>query len=56
MTPNPGRCPPEAMGRKVRVHLANGQVRGPWPASGAQGVCWDRRGHPFDIAEYEVVA
>ncbi|MDQ2762103.1 MAG: hypothetical protein M3Y22_00965 [Pseudomonadota bacterium] len=56
MKPNPGHCPPAAIGKRVRVRLANGNVAGPWPADGKGGVRWSRSGHPFDISEFEVVA
>ncbi len=56
MKPNPGHCPPEAIGRHVRVLLANGSIAGPWPADGKGGACWDRRGYRFDIAEYELAS
>jgi len=60
--PNPGHCPEEAQGKRVRVRLADGSIaadvpgapRG-WPADGRGGCDWRRRGFPFDIAEYEVI-
>jgi len=64
--PNPGHCPDFARGKRVRVVLANGQRYGDhpvnavvpagWAADGSNGCRWSRSGHPFDIAEYEVIA
>lgn len=63
--PNPGKLPHEAKGKRVRVKLANGHTGGfeavtpvspvGWAADGPQGCRWDLSGHPFDIAEYEVI-
>lgn len=64
MKPNPGFCPPEAAGKRVRVRLANGRNgasdTGPtsppgWAADGKGGCRWSRTGSPFDIAAYEVI-
>lgn len=64
MTPNPGHLPPEAIGRRVRVRLANGELgrtddnpMSPpgWAADGRGGCRWDLAGRPHDIAEYEVI-
>lgn len=64
MIPNPGYCPADAEGRRVRVLLANGAIGacddGPtsapgWAADGRNGCRWSITGHPFDIAEYQVV-
>lgn len=65
MTPNPGHLSPEAIGKRVRVVLANGR-RGRsddsptsppgWAADDRAGCRWTRTGHPFDIAAYEVIA
>ena len=64
MTPNPGHLPPEAEGKRVRVHLRNGELgrtdNSPmsppgWAADGRNGCRWSLTGHPFDIVEYEVV-
>lgn len=64
MTPNPGHLPPEAIGKRVRVKLANGRIgtsdpnpMSPpgWAADGKGGCNWALRDHPFAIVEYEVV-
>jgi hypothetical protein len=62
MAPNPGRCPPEAYGKRVIVKLANGRICGrnqvgPTSPIGwaAETTRWSITGHPFDIANYEVV-
>jgi hypothetical protein len=62
--PNPGYLPVEAMGKRVRVRLANGRIgatddnpmspRG-WAADGKRGCRWSITGSPFDIKEYEVI-
>lgn len=64
MKPNPGYCPAEAKGKRVRVKLVNGKVNGDiaphlppgWAADGKYGCRWDNTGFAFDIAEYEVIA
>lgn len=56
MKPNPGYCPAEAAGKRVRVRLANGQL-GPdtgWAADGRYACRWSITGHSHDIAFYEV--
>lgn len=64
MTPNPGYCPAEAHGKRVRITLANGRLgkcdnglTSPpgWAADGRGGCRWSRTGSPYDIAAYEVV-
>ncbi|WP_030540586.1 hypothetical protein [Sphingobium sp. DC-2] len=64
MKPNPGYCPAEAEGKRVRVWLAHGGVGATyddpmvppgWAADGPRGCCWEITGHPFDIAFYEVL-
>lgn len=64
MKPNPGHLPPEAIGKRVRVLLANGEPgrtdNNPmspagWAAEGRGGCRWSIEGNPFDIAEYEVI-
>lgn len=55
MKPNPGHCPPEAIGKRVVVRLANGQRPGSWPAHGTGACRWTKTGSPFDIADYEIV-
>lgn len=56
MKRNYGHLPGDAIGRRVRVKLANGRVCDGWPADGKGGCRWTLTGHPFDIAEYEVIA
>jgi hypothetical protein len=62
--PNPGHLPQEAIGKRVRVLLANGELGrnddnpmspAGWPADGKNGCRWEIAGLPFDIAEYEVL-
>jgi len=54
--PNPGHCPRDAQGKRIRVILANGRpAKGDWAADGKTGCRWTKTGSPFDIAEYEVV-
>lgn len=64
MKANPGYCPAEAEGKRVRVRLAHGGIgkcdESPmspsgWAADGQGGCNWRITGGPFDIAEYEVV-
>ncbi|TCP33244.1 hypothetical protein [Sphingomonas sp. BK235] len=58
MKTNPGFLPQEAIGRRVRVRLERdpaGVAPHEWPADGKMGCRWTRTGHPFDIAEYEVI-
>lgn len=65
MKPNPGHCPDDAIGKRVIVKLANGLIQGKepvsstaprgWAADGRWGCRWTRTGHPYDIAEYEVI-
>jgi hypothetical protein len=52
--PNPGYLPEDAIGKRVRVRLVNGQQHD-WPADGNGGCSWAITAHPFDIAEYEVL-
>lgn len=61
---NPGYLPSEAIGKRVRVKLEHGgegatdpnPMSPPgWAADGKGGCNWRRSGHPFDIAEYEVI-
>ncbi len=55
MKPNPGYCPPEATGKRVRVILANGQPgKQDWPADGRHGCRWTLTGAAHDIAMFEV--
>lgn len=64
MKPNPGHLPEEAIGKRVRVLLANGEpgrtdnnpMSPPdWAADGRGGCRWSIEGHPHDIAEFEVL-
>jgi len=56
MKRNPGHCPREAQGKRIRVILANGRhAKGDWAADGKTGCRWTKTGSAFDIAEYEVV-
>tara|TARA_R110000868_G_scaffold111222_5_gene300440 strand:- start:350 stop:520 length:171 start_codon:yes stop_codon:yes gene_type:complete len=55
MKVNPGYCPSEAIGKRVRVWLANGWNAASWPADGRAGCRWSVTGCPFDIAFYEVM-
>jgi hypothetical protein len=61
---NPGWLPEDAMGKRVRVRLADGRLGAcddnpmsppGWPADGKLGCRWSLTGRPFDIAEYEVI-
>ncbi|MEP9402063.1 hypothetical protein [Sphingomonas sp. VNH70] len=65
MRPNPGHLPQDAIGKRVRVLLANGRegstdpnpmTPSGWAADGKNGCRWSLTGSPFDIAEYEVIA
>jgi hypothetical protein len=67
VTPNPGYCPPEAAGKRVRVVLAKDAetMRQPtydnhWnpmskPGWAADTSRWSRTGEPHDIAFFEVI-
>lgn len=68
MKANPGRCPPEAKGKRVRVVLEKDRatMRQPaydtnpmsppgWAADGKGACNWSRNGDPHNIAFYEVV-
>lgn len=61
---NPGCLPSDAIGKRVRVMLANGTIGAEdprsdtppgWPADGPNGCRWSITGHPFDIGGYEVL-
>lgn len=61
MKPNPGRCPDQAIGKRVRVQLAHGGIgrcddsptsKPGWAANDCR---WTLTGQPHDIAAYEVV-
>lgn len=62
--PNPGHVPADAIGKRVRVRLAHGGIGATddnpmsppgWAADGKGACSWEKRGTPFDIAEYEVL-
>lgn len=62
--PNPSFCPTLAEGKRVRAHLANGQmgksdggstVPDGWAADGRNGCRWRITGSDFDIAFYQVI-
>lgn len=64
MKPNPGYCPAEAAGKRIRAQLAHGGIgkcddsptTAPgWAADGRGGCRWTFTGSLFDIAAYEVV-
>lgn len=56
MMRNPGHCPPAAIGKRVRVRLADGTVaKSDWAADGRSGCRWTRTGSPFHIDSYEVI-
>lgn len=70
MKPNPGHCPEEARGRRVRVVLEkdratmeqpkydshwNPMSKPGWAADGKGGCRWSRTRSPFDIAFFEVI-
>ncbi len=66
MSPNPGHCPLEASGKRVRVVLRNGKrygatpvsadSRAGWPADGKGAADWRLTGSPFDIVSWELVS
>jgi hypothetical protein len=65
MAPNRGKCPKEAIGKRVIVNLANGRVCGReavssatpvgWAADGKSGCRWSISGSEWDIANYQVL-
>lgn len=56
MTPNPGHCPSEAQGKRVRVKLRNGSTFEA-PADGRGAVDWTNSpAKPFAIVEWEIAA
>ena len=54
MRENPGRCPPEARGKRVRVRLASGYTFEA-PADGRGEPNWRVTRSPYDIVEWEIV-
>lgn len=64
MKPNPGYCPADAEGKRVRAWLAHGRegscddnpMSPPgWAADGRTGCNWAITGSQFDIAFYQVI-
>ena len=60
--PNPGRCPPEAAGKRIAGRLRNGSGFGSKPVSptaplgwAADTTDWRLTGSPFDLLEYRVL-
>lgn len=61
--PNPGYCPADADGKRVRVQLTNGKIPKDnghglpdgWKANGPGGCRWKKTGGDFDIAFYKVL-
>lgn len=54
MQPNPGRCPPEARGKRVRLRLASGHTFEA-PADGRGEPNWSLSLGKHTIAEWEIV-
>ncbi len=55
MEPNPGKCPREAAGKRVRVELKNGRRPAEsWAADGKFACNWALDGHPYSIAKWEI--
>jgi hypothetical protein len=57
MKPNPGYCPGEAVGKRVKVRLRNGmRPAESWAADGKGGANWEISNPPgpWDITHYEV--
>jgi hypothetical protein len=52
MTPNPGHCPPEAIGKRVTVRLRNGTGF----SAPANTAIWHPTGSKWDILEWEIAA
>lgn len=52
--PNPGKCPPEARGKRVRVRLKSGHTFEA-PADGRGEPNWRVTGSQFDIDGWEIV-
>lgn len=56
MRENPGKCPREAAGKRVRVELRNGmRPAETWAADGKTGCRWTLTGDAFDIVRWEVI-
>lgn len=58
-----GRCPREAVGKRVIVKLRNGDVCGEKQVTSVSPIGWDAkttvwadRGFAFDVVEYRVLA
>lgn len=63
MSPNPGHCPPQATGKRVRVVLRNGTRHGHVPVNtdskmgwAAETTNWHLTGSMFDVVEWELAA
>ncbi len=64
MKPNLGTLPVEAIGKRVRVILADGSTNRDidpsappgWAADGRAGCRWSITGQPHDIKQFEVIA
>lgn len=63
MSPNLGRCPIEAAGKRIRVVLRNGTRHGDTPVNtdsklgwAAETTRWSLTGHAFDVVEWEPVS
>lgn len=58
MTPNPGRCPPDALGKRVRVKLRNGYAFEAMADQVARGLKLDWRltGSSADVIEWELAS
>ena len=56
MKPNPGHLPADAIGKRVRGVLRNGERFSDWAADGRGGCRWTLRQLPHDIVTYEIAA
>ena len=66
MTPNPGHCPPEAIGKRVRGVLRKGwkfgfvpvssDSKAGWPADGKGAADWTLSGSEYDIISWELAS
>lgn len=63
MIRNPGHCPPEAAGKRIRVRLRDGTLQGAAPVNtdskagwAAETTNWRLTGSPFDVIEWEIAA
>jgi hypothetical protein len=53
---NPGHLPADAIGKRVRGVLRNGEQFSDWAADGRGGCRWTLRQLPHDIVQYEIAA